>query len=208
MPDWLVPGQYIDVLTKAEGWRAGLIINSTDAEIHVQLVSLTIFLRIARDSDCLAPFRSQSKPQQLNFVDSSLLGQLIDIKDRADLVAESQFKCFKTAQDCTQFVRGQLISAFNCIFVKRQWLSISDKSIEAFVRSFFGLLFTWLDIMTQDGEMKPSEANPLQFCTELKAAIAACGPDLAAIFASIWPISGATYASRALARIFQDMGGF
>jgi hypothetical protein len=66
-------------------------------------------------------------------------------------IIESKFQCFKDANECTQFVRGELYIYFDSLLTLMNEPSKSDiQKLFEFATEIYNLLFAWIEILDQD----------------------------------------------------------
>ena len=70
---------------------------------------------------------------------------------RIQIVIDSNFQCFKDANECTQFVRGELYTYFDSLITLVQDPSKSDmEKIFEFATEVFNLGLKWIDLVDKD----------------------------------------------------------
>ena len=95
-------------------------------------------------------------------------------------VRESKFRCFTSAFECTQFIRGELFVYYDSLVTLVTTPSQSDiQKIFEFCIEIFQLVLQWVEIFPSYFESyKKHMQYPNYFLVNLDAAIAACSNEL------------------------------
>lgn len=102
---------------------------------------------------------------------------------RINDVTESNFSCFESGYECTQFIRGELYFYVDSMLTLATVIGVDDlPAILELMSRVFELVLCWLRIVPSYREsQRETKSNSQLYCVDLACAIAMCGNELADI---------------------------
>ena len=181
---------YIDAKDSVNNWCVAKIIDHdlqhNRIQIHFDGWSQRYDEMVRPGSSRIATFRKytqgytgQSKVALRDF-DLNYSYQ-VTLLNRIQRVIESDFLCFKDANECTQFIRGELYIYFDSLMTLVSEPAKTDiQKIFEFATEVFKLCLKWVDLLDveQVEMMKLCQRHQTLFAVDLRAAIASCGFEL------------------------------
>ena len=104
-----------------------------------------------------------------------------NVTKRINDVIQSEFTCFDSAYECTQFIRGELYYYVDSMVTLLNVISSDDLPVIIdLVKQVFELTLTWLKIFpAYASSYREGKSNSNLYNVDLSTAIAYCGSELA-----------------------------
>lgn len=188
---------YVDAKDSVNNWCVGQIKNVNPAEKTILITfdgwSDKYDIEIKRYSTKIAPFRThtvgytgQSSAAIRDFKFSQTQMSLLENKVKE--IIQTNFRCFNSAYDCTQFIRGELYFYIDSLLTLPMYTTREDvPAILDFFELVFKLMLKWYHMIpSYITSYKEAIVTQNLFNVDLSAAISLCSYEISNLFGKLF----------------------
>ncbi len=197
--DYLAVDTFLDAKDTVNNWCVGQVKNVNPAERTVIIAfdgwSSKYDIELKRNSTKIAPFRThtvgytgQTSAAIRDFKFNQTYLSLLE--NKIDEIISTEFRCFPSAYECTQFIRGELYFYVDSLLTLQNQTTQEDlPAILNFMESVFKLMIKWYQLIpSYVPAWREAVVTPNLFNVDLSAAISLCCYEISQIFGKLFGI--------------------